>query len=62
MKLPQKPSFGSETCEIGPKVGIWGIRRTGFAPEDSPLFYRASTFAHEEESGVRFRGTRKEEF
>ena len=27
MKLPQKASFGSETCEIGPKVAIWGIRR-----------------------------------
>ena len=37
MKLPQKASFGSEPCEIGPKVTIWGIRRTGFPPEDSPL-------------------------
>ena len=42
MKLPQKASFGSEMCEIGAKVAIWGIRRTGFPPEDSPLFYRAS--------------------
>ena len=38
MKLPQKASFGPETCEIGPKVTIWGIRRTGFPPEDSPSF------------------------
>ena len=41
MKLLQKDSFGSEVCEIGPKVAIWGIRRTGFPPEDSPLCYRA---------------------
>ena len=39
MKLPQKASFGTETCEIGPKVAIWGIRRTGFPPEDSPLSF-----------------------
>ena len=36
MKLPQQASFGPETYEIGPKVAIWGIRRTGFPPEDSP--------------------------
>ena len=39
--IPQTASFGPEACEIGPKVVIWGIRRTGFPPEDSPLFYRA---------------------
>ena len=42
MKLPQKTSFGSETCEIGSKVAIW----IGFPPEDSPLFYRASIDKH----------------
>ena len=42
MKLPQKCSFGPEACEIGPQVAIWGIRRTRFPPEDSPLLYRAS--------------------
>ena len=45
-ELPQKASFGPETCEIEPKVAMWGIRRTGFPPEDSPLFYRASTRHH----------------
>ena len=29
-------------CELGSKVAIWGIRRTGLPPEDSPLFHRAS--------------------
>ena len=43
MKLPQKVSFGTEACEIRPKVDIWGTRRTGFPTQDSPLFYRAST-------------------
>ena len=38
MKLPQKASLGSETCEIWPKVAIWGFRRRGFPPEDSPSF------------------------
>ena len=42
LKLHQKVSFGPEACEIGPKVVIWGIRRTGFPPEDSPLYYRGS--------------------
>ena len=42
MKLLQKDSFGPEAYEIGPKVAIWSIRRTGFPPEDSPLFYSAS--------------------
>ena len=42
MQVPQKSSFGPETCEIAPKVPIWGIRRTGFPPEDSPFLYRAS--------------------
>ena len=46
MKLPQKTSFGAEACEIPPNVVIWGIRRTGFPPEDSSLFYRASTGAY----------------
>ena len=43
MTLHQKASFGSEACETRPKVPIWGIRWTGFPPEDSPFFYRAST-------------------
>ena len=43
MKSPKKASFGPEMYEIWPKVVIWGIRRTGFPPEDSPLFYRASS-------------------
>ena len=38
MKLPQKASFGSETCEMEPKVAISPV-----PPEDSPLFYRALT-------------------
>ena len=38
MKLPQQASFGPETCEVWPKVAIWGIRRTGFPHEDSPSF------------------------
>ena len=60
MKLPQKASFGPETCEIEPKVGIWGIRRTGFPPEDSPLFYRASSLQifHMIAAGVRGQANR----
>ena len=45
MKLPQNARLGSEICEIGPKVATWGIRWTGFPPEDSPLFYKATNWA-----------------
>ena len=37
MKSPQKASLGYEMCEMGPKVAIRGIRRTGFPPKIPPF-------------------------
>ena len=50
MKLPNKASCGPETCEVGPKVAIWGIRRTGFAPKIPPSFTEHLDLHH----GFRF--------